>query len=62
MSGNDNRPALRVLESDASGWCEPDSDVCAVPGAASPVGADDATGEPGGINAEARAEADPDRD
>lgn len=60
MSGTDIRPALRVLESHASSWCEPDSDVCAVPGAASPVSAEDASGEPGSSDAEDRAEADRD--
>ncbi len=40
MSAPSNSPGLRMLASDASGWCEPGSDVCAVPGAESPVSAE----------------------
>lgn len=56
MSGPETRHRLRVLESEASGWCEPDRDVCAVPGAESPVRA--VQREPGGIDEDARGEAD----
>lgn len=37
---------LRMIASDASGWCEPGSDVCAV-GAGSPAGAEGTPPGPG---------------
>jgi hypothetical protein len=58
MSVPETRHSLRVLESDASGWCEPDSDVCAMPGAGSPVSA--VQRETGGIDEDARGGADRD--